>query len=393
MGKRAGRAKISAKRRSVQVPTPKGAIEDLQRHLAANNFTLTDPAKSLFLEAERIAERLNMEFYAQVLLSALLTHFAPLRKLLIRQGLSPEDAVYRLEQVLLKNRFDEYSHEDLYSGVECRGGLRTRLIDRCVEVASRRRRVFITGSDVLEALLEEHDEVFPIAENSDWADKRLRVSHNTLSHIHGRFDPDLWISFDDVRRDLSLVSPAAARRAPVDKAPQRLRAAVWAFMADHPDYALNCFIIMPFGANPFYDEVIATLRKVLRALGFNPLRADDKTYSENQLANVETYLFGCHFAVSVHDRFLTNEHNNNVMYEVGYCLGLGKSVCFLTEQTVHSLPSDMAGQIPVPFDGTKIEESIGAALTKWLTDKGLSANPTADLAASRSAAFRLATEE
>ena len=47
-----------------------------------------------------------------------------------------------------------------------------------------------------------------------------------------------------------------------------------AFVADHPDYRSNCFIIMPFRATPFHADVIASLRKVLRALGFNPLRHD-----------------------------------------------------------------------------------------------------------------------
>lgn len=139
---------------------------------------------------------------------------------------------------------------------------------------------------------------------------------------------------------------------------------------------------MPFRATPFHADVIASLRKVLRALGFSPLRADDKVYSNEVLANIETYLYGCHFAIAVHDRFLSDEHNANVALEVGYCLGMGKPVCSLKEHTVHSLPSDLQGRIYVPFDGANIEESLASALPKWLADNGLPSNATTELARS-----------
>lgn len=373
--------------------SPEQAVKDLERYLAVNDFELTDSARSLFLEMETVAHRADVSLYAQVILIALLTQFTPLRKLLIRHGLSPEDAVYRLERALLTDRFESYSEAELYSDATYRDGLRPSLIDNCVEVASMRRRTALAVGDVLEVLLEEHDRDAPVIDNYGWTDERLHVTYNTLSHVVGRYDPDLWVSFDDIRRELSLVSPAAARKASVNRAPQRLRSAVAAFIADHPDYRANCFIIMPFRATPFHDDVIASLRKVLRALGFNPLRADDKVYSDDVLANIETYLYGCHFAVAVHDRFLSDEHNANVALEVGYCLGMGKPVCLLKEHTVRALPSDLQGRIYVPFDGSKIEESLSAVVPKWLADNGLPANATTELATSLSAELRLITGE
>jgi hypothetical protein len=373
--------------------TPTLAIEDLQRYLAANRFALTDSAKSLFLEAESVAHRANVSLYSQVILIALLTQFAPLRKLLIRQGLSPEGAVYRLKRALLTGRFDEYPQGGLYAERKYRNGPRAGFTDSCMEVALRRGRAVIEACDVLEALLEEHDKDCPVIDNYQWTDERMHVAYNTLSHIKATYDPDLWISFDDIRCELSLMSPADVRKASVDRAPQRLRSAVSAFIADHPDYRLNCFIIMPFRATSFHEDVIASLRKVLRALGFNPLRADDRVYSNDVLANIETYLYGCHFAIAVHDRFLSDEHNANVALEVGYCLGMGKPVCLLKEHTLRSLPSDMQGRIYVPFDGSKIEASLSSALAKWLADNGLPANATSELARSLRTEMRLATGE
>lgn len=69
--------------------TPTLAIEDLQRYLVARRFTLTEPARSIFMEAETVAYRADVSLHSQVFLIPLLTQFVPLRKLLIRQGLSP----------------------------------------------------------------------------------------------------------------------------------------------------------------------------------------------------------------------------------------------------------------------------------------------------------------
>jgi len=57
---------------------------------------------------------------------------------------------------------------------------------------------------------------------------------------------------------------------------------------------------MPFRGTPFHNEVAAYLRKILRELGLNPLRADDKIYSDDVMANIEAYIYGCRFAVAVH---------------------------------------------------------------------------------------------
>ena len=348
--------------------SPQIAIADLQRYVEFKGFVLSEPAETLFVEAEAIGARLNVDLSHQVFLVALINRFYPLRSLMLRQEVSPEDAVLSLERQLSSDKLDEYTAESLYSREDCRVAGRQELIDGSMAIAWGRGRTEILAADVLEALMEAHDGMTPPLQNAEWSDERLHVPFNTLSHIKGRYDPDLWISFDDIRRELALLTPSAARRLPLDQAPSRLKSAVLSLLADNPDYLANCFIIMPFHSTAFHSEIVSCLRMTLRGLGFNPLRADGKAYSEDVMVNIEAYLYGCRFAVAVHDRFLSDDHNANVALEVGYCMGMKKPLCLLKEKSVKALPSDLQGRIYVSFDGTRIEKSLNSALKKWLSD-------------------------
>jgi len=275
---------------------------------------------------------------------------------MLRHDLAPEDATSDLEQLLSNELYDEYADARYSRDEEFQGTSRQVVIDGAMVAARKKRRKQIQATDVLETLLDQHDDAYPVIENGEWSDSRLQVPFNTLSHIHGSYHRSLWLPFDDIRRELELFSQSAARRIPLSQAPHRLRSAVLSLLSDHPNYLTNCFIIMPFRGTPFHNEVAAYLRKILRELGLNPLRADDKIYSDDVMANIEAYIYGCRFAVAVHDRFLSNHHNANVAMEVGYCMGMKKPVCLLKERTVEALPSDLQGRIYLPLDGARIEE-------------------------------------
>lgn len=349
--------------------TPEIAIADLRHYLRAKGFELYEPAESVFASAEGIGSRLNTELYDRAFLLALIDSFPPLRSVLLKQGLSPEEAVRDLTNEISRDPFDKYTAETLYSVEDgYRSGSRQRLIEGSMAIACRRGRKEILPNDILEALLDIHDEESPPTENDTWTDERLHTPFNTLSHIKGRYDANLWVSLDEVRHELGLLTPSAARQIPLGQAPRRLKTAILSLLSDHPDYLANCFIIMPFHSTPFHSQVISSLRQTLRGLGYNPLRADDKAYSEDILTNIEAHLYGCRFAVAVHDRFLSDEHNANVALEVGYCMGMKKPLCLLKERTVKALPSDLQGRIYVPFDGALIEQSLDFALTRWLSD-------------------------
>jgi hypothetical protein len=349
------------------------AATDLREYVESNGLTLCEMAEDVFVAAENAGSRLNVNLYPGVFLLALIERIPKLRALMMRHGLSPEDAIEDLEQHLGDGGYDSYASPFVYSSDTNSSACRQIVIDGAMDAARKKRRKQVRAADVLEAVLEYHDEDYPLIENGVWTDMRLHVPFNTLSHILGEFHGSLWLTFDDIRRALDMISPSAARRIPVRQAPQRLRSAVRSLLSEHPDYFANCFIIMPFHGTQFHRETAASLRKILRELGINPLRADDKTYCEDVMANIETYLYGCRFAVAVHDRHLSNAHNPNVAMEVGYCMGMKKPLCLLKEKTVQTLPSDLQGRIYVPFDGERIEETLRVALMKWLSDNGIHA--------------------
>jgi hypothetical protein len=171
--------------------------------------------------------------------------------------------------------------------------------------------------------------------------------------------------------ELTANSLHAGRKIPLELAPIRLKPSVLKFLGDYPDYHRNCFLIMPFATTPLHNEVHKQLRELLAKENINLLRADDKYYTDDVLSNIETYIYGCKFAVAVHERVLKDEHNANVALEIGYFMGLKKSVCLLKEKTVKALTSDLQGRLYVEFDSFDIRKSLEQSLKKWLNDKRL----------------------
>lgn len=206
-------------------------------------------------------------------------------------------------------------------------------------------------------------------DNGQWTDEALHVPYNTLSHIHGRFEKSLWIKFEEIREELSLGDPISAKQAPIDSAPAYLKPSVMAFLSENPDYRKNCFLIMPFTETDFHKSVHTELKKILSMLGLKLHRADDKEYTNDVFTNIETYIYGCKFGISIYERILSDSHNPNVTLEVGYLLGQKKEVCLLKEKTVQRLPSDLQGRLYVEFDAFNIGGSLEEKLHKWLVDK------------------------
>jgi hypothetical protein len=265
---------------------PEIAATDLREYVDGKGFALSEVAEDVFVAAESAGARLNVNLFPAVFLVALIERCPKLTALMVRRGLSPEDAVEALEKYFRDGDDDEYAGPFVYSGGGgARGACRQIFIDRAMDAAQKKGRKQVQAADVLEAVIDYHDEYFPLIDNAVWNDQRLHVSFNTLSHILGEYHRSLWLSFDDIRRELDMISPSAARRIPVRQAPQRLRSAVRSLLSDHPEYFANCFIIMPFHRTQFHNEVAACLRKILRELGINPLRADDKHYCDNVMAS------------------------------------------------------------------------------------------------------------
>jgi hypothetical protein len=347
------------------IPKPIDFVEELASFVAKSGLRLGDDARDLLLKTEIFAEKKDIFPFRWVFLAVFIREYLPLRRLLSIHGIDPSTAAEIAEKEASDTPEDYHEYdEDTYcteDGQGDRGLLGGGSIARARSVGVES----ISASHVFATLLDIHETSDPPGMNN-WTDEGLHVPFNTLSHITGRRYPELWIKFDTVRKELDLLSPSTRRLEQIESAPSHVRNGLLSFLADHPDYYGNCFLIMPFRQSAPLLEIQKNIVSVLADFGIRVLRADDYVYSENVFTNIEVFMRGCRFAISVIERAASDQHNANVALEIGYMLGLKKEVCLLKEKTVPSLPSDLQGRLYVEFDMFSIDVTIKANLGRWL---------------------------
>jgi len=142
------------------------------------------------------------------------------------------------------------------------------------------------------------------------------------------------------------------------------------FRADYPDPTTAAFIMMQFGNTAAHTAIVKAVRGVLKKFGINGLRADDKQYHDDLFPNVQTYLHGCGFGIAIFERIENDQFNPNVGLEVGYMIASGKPVCYLKDQSLTALQTDLIGKLYRTFDTYQPHATIPNELGAWLSDKG-----------------------
>jgi hypothetical protein len=353
---------------------PEWFIEDFAQWVAKRGITLSDETYRLLLAIERRAAELDSWPSLQIVLSVLIREMPEFRRVLLRHGLDPRKAIAVIGARIEKHLEDDDSYhdvnDDLYSSRDQLGN--RSLIGN--SLATRARLLEITqihSVDVLASVFDVHEAINPVTRNSDWTDSELNISINMLSHILGRYHKELWIPLDTIRRETGALMPDVLKQERIERAPPHVRDGLLTFYSDHPNYDRTCFLIMPFRQTPQLREIHESVRLTLEVEGFRVLRADDSIYSENVFTNIEVYMHGAKFAVSVFERMASDQHNANVALEIGYMLGMGKDVCLLKEKTVPTLPSDLQGRLYTEFDAFSITETISTNVRRWLRERRL----------------------
>jgi hypothetical protein len=154
--------------------------------------------------------------------------------------------------------------------------------------------------------------------------------------------------------------------------PPHLQESLRRFRKVHPDPQRAAFIMMRFGSTPAHAKIVDGIRAALEPMGIMALRADEAEYHEDLLPNILTYVYGCRFGVAVFERIEQEEFNPNVSLEVGIMLALRKPVCFLKDQTLRTLQTDLVGKLYRPFDPQEPVATISPELERWVRDHGLS---------------------
>ena len=143
------------------------------------------------------------------------------------------------------------------------------------------------------------------------------------------------------------------------------------FKKDFPDPTGTAFIMMAFGQTPAHNKITQAVKNTLDQYGIKGLRADDRQYHSDLFFNILTYIYGCSLGVAIFERFEAEYFNPNVSLEVGYMLALGKKVCFLKDNTLRSLNTDLVGRLYRSFDPQRISSSVRRELGKWLQDNDI----------------------
>ena len=128
------------------------------------------------------------------------------------------------------------------------------------------------------------------------------------------------------------------------------------------------FVMMRFGEGRPHKRLWKTIRDELAALGLLAVRADDFEAHPQLLNNVRTFLHCCDFGVAVIERIENEHYNPNVSLEVGYMMALGKPICFLRDETLKTLPTDLVGLLSIPFNVEDMRK-LGRALGKWVASQ------------------------
>lgn len=158
------------------------------------------------------------------------------------------------------------------------------------------------------------------------------------------------------------------------KPPVEIESSVARFRNDHPDASEAAFIMMNFCFTETRAVLVAAIKRVLWDAGIAGLLASDKTYHDDLLFNVLTYIYGCGIGVAVFERTDAVQFNPNVSFEVGYMMGHGKPVCFLKDDALKTLPTDLLGRLYIGYSAeTRFPDiTILRPFKRWLDDKGLS---------------------
>ncbi len=146
-----------------------------------------------------------------------------------------------------------------------------------------------------------------------------------------------------------------------------------AFFDDHPTYLNNVFLMTRFDDGSSYlRELDSQLRTALRSKGFDPVRADDKTYvsDRNLWNNVCVYMICCSKGIAILEDRGVDEFNPNVGIEYGFMRALNKQTVLLADVGFRNLRADIIGTLRGQFDLLDIEGSIPPAIDRWLNDLG-----------------------
>jgi len=179
--------------------------DDLINFIENKGFTINKNSLNILVESELLCFNKNITFLFSDLLLPLINKFPEFEEIINRYGGNSKLASSFIEEILNKDRGEDYSVENYYS-IEDKYNDRFQIIDNCMRYAKENNRFVINESDIVLSILDIHDNDFPSYDNGEYSDKNLQTPYNTISHIVGHFSEHLWVKNDDIRWELTNIS-------------------------------------------------------------------------------------------------------------------------------------------------------------------------------------------
>lgn len=144
-----------------------------------------------------------------------------------------------------------------------------------------------------------------------------------------------------------------------------LSSSVESFIRSQGPYNKNIFLIMPFGNDQVLVEVRTSLTKMLKPLGFNLIRADDKEHEGGLWDNICVHMLGCSRGIAIFKEVKNVPYNQNVAIEIGFMLALRKHVLVLKDGALPTLPVDLIHHLYHTVDFSDLN-SIEREVKEWI---------------------------
>lgn len=141
-----------------------------------------------------------------------------------------------------------------------------------------------------------------------------------------------------------------------------------AFFRDHPRFDRNVFLMTRFDSSTkAIVELDDELHRVLREIGAEPVRADDKMYmpDRNLWNNVCVYMLCSGQGIAILEDRVQDEFNPNVALEYGFMRALNRPTLLLADVGFRNLRADVIGTLRETFDLFSIKETLAPAISRW----------------------------
>jgi hypothetical protein len=180
--------------------TPDEVITDLEKYLDLYNISLSKESRKTFMDIEEFSYKCNYPCKGILFFSKLIRNFREMQKFIYSKGLNPNLAALILEMgyyASLDTTTNYQKGTRFYSYIHDRVNIeKIVVLDKAIQYCVKDDRNILENKDILYATINFYERYYE--NNYIWTESRLNTVHLTLSHVYGKYDESLLLSFNDI---------------------------------------------------------------------------------------------------------------------------------------------------------------------------------------------------